>query len=392
MRTRLRWLSRGRGACALLYFATAVIAPMGATTYQAGSWPLEVTLVPDKHAILLGEPTSVSFIVKNLSREDLQILVGGDYQNELGRPSSFQVRVRRSDGRWVDQPKVGFSTGGLIGPKPLPGGGSYVFRLFLPHWATFEIPGTYTVSCKRILQVLRADVGREFARHPTTDVLTEAQVTLEVEPRDPAALGLLIEEYGETMLRAKGEKEGDAAVLALAWIDDPRVVPYFSRALATRSYTIKFIALHVLGKFGTDEAFAALQAGMKTSAADFDTGSAGQAVRNAANIRTAAAGALRRCTHPKAREYLLAQRHDDAEGVRVTVLHVLGAMPAAEATPLIREMAEDQSQRIRDEAQRYLARSQAPDRESELVELQDVSDAGGAEKKASSPRPAATPR
>jgi len=334
-----------------------VMSPLRAAPYQAGSWQLDVTLVPDKPAIVLGEPTSVSFVVRNLSREDLQILVGGDYQNELGRPSSFQVRVRRSDGLWAEQPRVGFSTGGLIGPKPLPAGGTYVFRLFMPHWATFENPGTYTVSCKWMLQVLRAGVGADFARQPTTDVMTEAQVKLELQPRDAAAIGALIEEYGETMLRAKGEKEGDAAVLALSWIDDARVVPYFSRALSMRSYTIKFIALHGLGKFGSDEAFAALQAGMRTSAADFDSISGEHAAHSAANIRTAAAAALSRCKHPSAREYLIAQRRDKAEGVRLIVLHAMAGMPPAQATPLLQEMAKDSSQRVREEAQRYLAES-----------------------------------
>ena len=333
------------------------LLPIRAATFQAGSWPVEVTLVPDKPVILLGEPTSVSYVVRNLSRDNLEILVGGDYQNELGRPASFQVRVKRSDGRWVDQPKAGFSTGGLVGPKPLPAGGTYVFRLFLPHWATFEIPGTYTVSCKRIIQLLRAGGGTEFVKQPTTDVMTEAQATLEVGPRDPVALGTLIAEYGETMLRAKGEKEGDAAVLALAWIDDPRVVPYFSRALSLRSYTLKFIALHVLGKFSSNEAFAALQSGMKTTAADFDSVSGEQAALSALNIRTAAAAALSRCNHPKAREFLIAQRRDQAEGVRITVLHELGAMPPAEAAPLLQEMGNDQSPRVRELAQRYLARS-----------------------------------
>jgi hypothetical protein len=328
--------------------------PAMAATYQAGPWPLEVTLRPEKPRILLGEPTWVSFRVKNLSRDRLQILVGGDYENELGRPASFQVRVRRSDGRWVDQPKAGFSTGGLIGPQQLPAGETYVFRLFLPHWATFEIPGTYTISCRRNLQVMPAEIGAGFTQHPTSDVMTEAQATLEVEPRDPAALGRLIDDYGETMLRAKDGAAGDDAVLALSWIDDPRVVPYFSRALSIRSYTHKFVALHVLGKFATDEAFAALQAGMKTGAADLDSASGEQAVRSAANLRTVAAIALRRSRHPKARDFLLAQRSDDAEGVRITVLHTLGAMPPAEAAPLLQEMADDPSPRVREEARRYL--------------------------------------
>jgi hypothetical protein len=329
--------------------------PVGATTYQAGSWQVEVTLVPDKPEILLGEPTSLSYVVRNLSREDLEILVGGDYQNDLGRPASFQVRAQRRDGRWVDQPKVGFSTGGLVGPKPLPAGGTYAFHLFLPHWATFAVHGSYTVSCKRILQLLRAGAESDFAKQPTTDIATEAQVTLEVGPRDSAALGKLIEEHGETMLRAQGEKEGDAAVLALAWIDDPRVVPYFSRALSLRSYTLKFIALHVLGKFPTNEAFAALQAGMKTRAADFDSGE--QSAASAANIRTAAAGALSRSEHPKAREYLMAQYRDEAEGVRITVLHALAARSLDETKSLLLEMAKDESPRVRELAQRYLSQA-----------------------------------
>lgn len=338
----------------LISFLVVAVFPAWATIYQAGSWQLEVTLVPDKPEIVLGEPTSLSYVVKNRSREDLEILVGGDYQNDLGRPGSFHVRAQRSDGRWVDQPKAGFSTGGLVGPKPLPAGGTYAFRLFLPHWATFEIPGIYTISGKRTLQLLRAGSGPEFAKHATTDITTEAQATLEVAPRDSEALGALIEKYGETMLRANGEKEGDVAVLALAWIDDPRVVPYFSRALSLRSYTLKFIALHVLGKFPTNEAFAALQAGMKTSATDFAPGE--QSVTSAANIRMAAAAALSRNQHPKAREYLMAQYRDEAEGVRITVLHALAEKPLDETRPVLLEMVKDENPRVRELAQRYLSR------------------------------------
>jgi hypothetical protein len=348
---RFHPLALARGMGLLL----GVVAIVRGAPYQAGPWQVDVTVVPDKPAILLGEPTSLSYVVRNLSSEDLQILVGGDYENELGRPSSFQVRVMRSDGTWVEQPKVGFSAGGLVGPKPLPAGGTYAFRLFLPHWATFEIAGSYTITCRRTLQLLRAGSGADFAKQEIRDVATEAKTKIEIEPPDPAALGRLIDEYGETMLRARGEKEGDDAVLALSWIDDPRVVPYFRRALAIRSYTIKFIALHALGKFPTDEALAALQAAMKTKAADLDYPNAEQAARSAASLRAAAAGALGRSKHPKAREFLLTQRNDEAEDVRLVVLHVVATLPAAEAVPILQEMARDQSPRVREEAQRYLA-------------------------------------
>ena len=71
-----------------------------AATYQAGSWQVEITLVPDKAEILLGEPTSLSYIVRNLSREDRAIRLCGDYQNDLLRHSSFQVRAQPSEGSW----------------------------------------------------------------------------------------------------------------------------------------------------------------------------------------------------------------------------------------------------------------------------------------------------
>jgi hypothetical protein len=311
---------------------------------------------------VLGEPTSVSFVVRNLSTEPLQLLVGGDYQNELGRPASFQVRVRRRDGQWVDQPKAGFSIGGLIGPKPLPAGETYVFRLFLPHWATFETHGEYTVSCKRTLQLLRGESGAAFVKSDTTDVVTEADANLNIEPRDPVALGKIITEHGEKMLQARGEAEGDAAVLALAWIDDPRVVPYFAQALGLPSYALKFVALHALGKFDTEEAFAALQRGMRTTAKDLDSASGAQAVLSAANLRVAAASGLLRCGHPRAREFLISQRQDEAEGVRIIVLHALATLPADAAIPVLDEMLRDRSERVRNEAEKYLRARRAEPR------------------------------
>lgn len=89
----------------ICFFAVSV-GPVRATTYQVGSWQVEVTLRADKPEILLGEPTSLSYTVRNLSREDLEILVGGDYQNDLGRPASFQVRARRISIQVSHRPRV----------------------------------------------------------------------------------------------------------------------------------------------------------------------------------------------------------------------------------------------------------------------------------------------
>jgi hypothetical protein len=352
-------LTLGRKAAVLVAFWVGTAWPLEAAVFQGGAWSVEVTLEPDKPSIVLGEPTWVSFTVRNLSSENLQLLVGGDYQNELGRPSSFDVRVRRDDGQWVDQPKVGVSSGGLIGPKPLPGGETYVFRLFLPHWATFQTHGVYTIVTRRTLQLQPASAGANFAKEPITEVGVNAQTKLNIEPANTAELGRVIADYGETMLKAAGEKEGDDAVLALSWINDERVVPYFSRALAIRSYAIKFIAVQALAKFSTDEAFAALQTAMKTKASDFGVASVERGESIAGNIRTAAAGALLRSNHPKARTFLLAQRNDAAEGVRLAVVHTLGATTTTDTVPLLQEMTRDGSPRVSEEARRYLSLRQS---------------------------------
>ena len=331
------------------------VANLPAATYQAGPWTVDVALLADQPTIMLGEPTWLSFTVTNRSADDLQILVGGDYQNELGRPGSFQVKTVRRDGKWVSQPDVGLQTGGLIGPKVLPAGGHYTFRLFVPHWATFRETGSYTISCRRTLQLLRPPPDGDFRKVPLEDIVTDARTILEVQPPDHERMERLVQELGETMLRAEGNKPGDEAVVSLAWIDDSRVVPYFRRALDIRVYALKFVAVHAVAKFATDEALEVLKTAMRTTVSDFDYASGEQQPGLAANIRTAAARALTRCRHPRAREELIAQRHNEMEGVRIAVVHAVARMPPAEAVPLLQEMTRDQSEHVSGEAKRYLA-------------------------------------
>lgn len=336
-------------------FASAAMSSFAAT-FRAGSWPLEVSLAPDQPVVMLGEPAWLSFTVKNLSGENLQILVGGDYGNELGRPASFEVKTTRSDGKWVSQPDVGPSSGGLVGTEDLPAGGSYVFRLFMPHWAAFTETGKYTIACRRTLQVFRkVPDGADLRRQPTIDVIADARTTLQLEAPDSTGMGRLITELGEAMVRAGGNKPGDEAVIALAWIDDPRVVPYFRAAFALRSYALKFIAVQVFGRFGTEDAFEGLRLAMQTRATDFDSARGEPLPELAAKIRAAAAGSLSRSKHPQAREFLINFRRDEVENVRITVLHAIGRLPPAQALPLVREMADDPSPRVSEEARRYVA-------------------------------------
>ena len=42
--------------------------------------------------------------------------------------------------------------GGITSAQKLPAKGVYVFRLFLPDWATFEKPGRYALTIRRKLE------------------------------------------------------------------------------------------------------------------------------------------------------------------------------------------------------------------------------------------------
>jgi hypothetical protein len=130
--------------------------PAQGQTYSVNGAPIEVSLLPEKSVIMLGEPIHLSFIVRNLSGTDLLFSDGGDYRNRLGRPESYDVRAVRSDGKLVSKPVL-FSRGGLVSGVKAPAGGAATRDLFLPHWAPFEETGIYTITCKRTLSFVGSD-------------------------------------------------------------------------------------------------------------------------------------------------------------------------------------------------------------------------------------------
>lgn len=327
---------------------------VNAETYRAGEWKIEVSVEPDKPSIMLGEPVYLSFRVQNHSDEDLQILVGGDYRNALGRPESFTVKTVSSGGKLVAQSDSGMQMGGMTGPQKLPAQGSYVFRLFLPHWATFADPGNYSIQCQRKLQLLKPEAGKFFAEQKTTDIEVQASGKIEVTPADKRKMGDIIAQLGKTMLGNSGDA-AETAARTLDSIQDDRVVPYYLRALDSKSYTLKFVALGALSKFDSRDALAGLKRGMTTRAEDMENATTREVTEQLArNIRHAAAAALAKSKHPEAVPFLLSQRHDESEAVRITVLHALGKMKSAEALSILKEMTEDKSKRVSDEAKRYV--------------------------------------
>ena len=153
-------------------------------------------------------------------------------------------------------------------------------------------------------------------------------------------MGDIIDHLGSAMF-SKYTSESEEASDALDYIHDERVIPYFLKASETNRYGLKFSALHALSKFDSEPAFMALQKGLET-----------EGEHN--NIYHVAAGALARSPHPGAIPYLLSKRQHPYDGVRLTILHVVGKMKPDEAIPILQEMAHDESERVSAGAKRYL--------------------------------------
>src|SRR5262245_27149121 len=155
---------------------------------------IEVSLLPDKPVIMLGEPIHLSFIVHNLSETDLEFGEGGDYRNRLGRPESYDVRAVRSDGKPVSKPEIMFSMGGLLGVVTAPAGGAVPRQLFLSHLAPCEEMGISAVTCKRMLVFGGISVP------------VETLVQIEVVKSNHEKMGEIIEKLGAEMLGGDKEK------------------------------------------------------------------------------------------------------------------------------------------------------------------------------------------
>ena len=359
----------------ILPISATQISHLTCETYTVDGYDIQTRLVPDKTIIMLGEPVYVSFIVDNHSDQDLQMLVGGDYRNGLGRPESFTVTVQKQDNRHVPQPDAGPGMGGLLASEEIPAGGNYAFRLFLPHWATFQEVGSYTVAASRML-CLRKDTSELWnLMEMGTQVQTEASTKIRVVPLDEVKLGNIIDRLGGAMFSVtinECEVEGlddemsreyiskyinvpDENVRALDYIQDERVIPYFIKAFETNSGHKKSIALSALSKFNSESAFAVLQKGFETKTEDLDHVVHGEfIVQETESIHLTAACALAKSPHPGAISYLLSKQRHPNEAVRMTVLHVLGRMKPEEAISILQKMTQDESERVSVEAKRYL--------------------------------------
>lgn len=337
-------------SCAVVLLLSGGVGVAGQTGGPDESRPVEVTLRPDRETFALDEPTYLSFEIKNFSARRMCVGLGGDYRNNLGRPNSFRVVVRRDDGRAVPQPEVKFEGGGLYGCSPVPAEGSHVVRLFLPHWATFEEPGTYTVNVKRRLPLFVT--GRKSSEtFPKPDFVLDADVsaTVVVVAGDANKTGELIDRLGRAMLDFSDPDAAVEASAALAHIEDKRTVAYFARALEKygqfefhtgwEESRIASNAAAALGDYADDAALAALEAAAHSPSED---------------TRHRVAYALAGHKHRRAFEVLSRMQNDPSEAVRRWVVYGVAKSETEESLALLRKLAQDENEDVRKAARAAL--------------------------------------
>ena len=333
-----------------------------AKLYSTDLGKIEIALVPDKAVIMVGEPVSLSFTVRNLSDTNLQTIQGGDYRNRLGRPENYVLTAVDPKGQTVPVLDAGPTMGGIEGPQKIPAKGIWNRRLFLPHWVKLTQAGEYTITCRTVLKVSPASDGNWEPNQETTDVSVETSTQLTVVALDDSRMGVVINSLGAKMLGA-GSDASEEAIRCLAAIEDERVIPFFNEAASSGNYGLRFAALNALSKFGSDDALRGIKKGMAIQTSDMMANATTEEVARqlAANLRHAAAVALSNSPHPQAQSLLLSMWKDPYYGVRIDVLHALGKMDSPESLQMLRKMADDANEIVRNEALRYIdLRSNSP--------------------------------
>lgn len=344
------------GLFVLIFLSSTLSAQTYSNYVSSDGKKFAVSVRPEKSEIMFGETTYLVFEVKNLSDTKLTFGDGGDYRNNMGRPERYSVKVVREDGTNVPQPEVTFSTGGLIGVQHVPLNGSYKRKLFLPDWATFQTPGTYNISVTRTLSINGSDEAPAFgSKSPTINpVKTIARTKITIVKTDDRELGSVIRTLGDAMLVGSKEEGTRDKLVLLNFIKDPRVIPYWIKAVDIYSRSTDYRTLEnfrqtpgILAEYETDEAMDVLEVAMKSKNDD---------------VRYDIADALIDSKHPRALPLLFSMEDDSNYLVRLRVLQAWGKITSDESTQKLIRGLTDKHDSLRSQAEQLLrARKKLPD-------------------------------
>jgi hypothetical protein len=304
---------------------------------------------------MVGEPVYITHRLFNEGDAPLQFREGGNQRNRLGRFDDYNVRILSEDGRVLPAVDSSPNFGGMLWVPTIAAKESFAHELFLPHWGELLEPGTYTIHSERTYST-RAGADDHWSGDGGTEVTVRAETTIAVIPASSEAMGQRIAEIGREMFAQVESDTRTQAWQKMGAIADPRVIPFYGKAMASRQYSQVSSALTALANFKEDAALTCMEGAMKLRGPDLvgDFARPELAESSADNLRQHAAHALSSSPNPKAFARLLTMSADSYPGVRLTVLHAIASQRPKDARRRVTAFTKDTSEMVRGKAQRYL--------------------------------------
>lgn len=343
------------GIAAVVVLGQLCIGETLAEQFTVDKATIEVSAIPEKTEVMLGEPARITFKVTNLS--DRRMVATVKLTAYGHRPHIYEMKVVNAAGQELPAiPYMGIPSGCPIGGDTLKPRDATSMLLFLPHFAKLEKAGEYRVTISYKLPLtLEAIPGQP--NQPINWVPVSCTTPIKVVPPDPVKFGALIEKWGPLMLGGEtvDYTESQWAIRIMSEIHDERVIPHFARLAKTHDNMRRVYAGLAMERFRNDQALEVLKGLMTTKNADVlgmfapDTPvEAGD--HYASEVRRMAAHSLSRSVHPKALATLWALADHPREDIRQSVLRQAAQTNSPESRAVIKKLMKDPDENLRNEA------------------------------------------
>jgi len=220
-----------------------------------------------------------------------------------------------------------------------------------PNWIVRRKDGI--CALKAVLEIQDEEPVKDPAKLTWHGRLSLPLVTvpLRVPQFEAAVIARQIDELGAKMLTGDGPARASLSLVA-----DPRVTPWYVKALDGRDYWLKLAALDRLARLPGDAAFAAIQRALGTKATDLDVSDHPEnAPGMAKHVRGMAAVALARSPHAGAARLLEARWQKLDQDAKVKVVFAWGAMKTGKSQTLLEHASDDADPKVREHSRQFLA-------------------------------------